>query len=75
MATALVHLKVEDMTQDELDAALDCATQVNTLKFTSRGDYEVCDDKKGLETASRAFIHSSHLVKGITLQNAPQAPS
>jgi len=56
MATALDHLKVEDLTPDELDAALDCAKQVGNLKFKTRGDYEVCDDRKGLETASSTFI-------------------
>ena len=56
MAIALEHLKVEDLTPDELDAALDCAKQVSNLKFKSRGDYEVCDDRKGLETTSGIFI-------------------
>jgi hypothetical protein len=56
MATVLEHLKVEHLTSDELDAALDCANQVSNLKFKSQGDYEVCNDRKGLETASGTFI-------------------
>jgi len=53
--TLFEHLRVVDLTQDVLDAALDCARQVNNLR-QSRGDYEVCDDKKGLEGASGTFI-------------------
>jgi hypothetical protein len=49
-------MKVEDLTSDDLDAALDCAKQVSNLKFQPRGDYEVCEDSKGLETASGIFI-------------------
>jgi len=56
MATALDHLKVEDLTPDELEAALDCAKQASNLEFKSQGDYEVCNDRKGLETASTKFI-------------------
>jgi hypothetical protein len=61
MATALKHLKVVDLTQDVLDAALDCVRQVNNLKFQSRGDYEVCDDGKGLKGASGALFPNSLL--------------
>lgn len=56
MATAFEHLKVAELTKDELDAALECGSQVNALKFRLQDDYKVCDDIKGLESASRRFI-------------------
>ena len=56
IATAFEHLKVADLTKDELDAALECEKQLNNLRFRQQDDYEVCDDNKGLESASRTFI-------------------
>jgi hypothetical protein len=56
MATVLEHLRVIDLGQDILEAASQCAEQVGKLKFQSRGDYEVCDDKTGLESASDIFV-------------------
>lgn len=56
MATTFQHLRVADLTKEELDAALECAKQADALRFRSQDDYEVCDDSKGLERASRKFI-------------------
>jgi len=56
MATAFKHLKVADLTKEELDAALECGIQLKALKFRPHDGYEVCDDNKGLENASRSFI-------------------
>lgn len=56
MAIALQHLKVVDLAEDVLTAASDCAKQAKGLQFQSRGDYEVCHDKQGLENASVTFI-------------------
>lgn len=47
MATALEYLKVEDLTPDELGAALDCAKQVSNLKFQSRATTKSAMTGKG----------------------------
>jgi len=56
MVTEFSHLQVADLTKEEHDAALECGTQLDTLRFRPQDDYEVCDDNEGLEIASRTFI-------------------
>lgn len=49
-------MKVADFTKEQVDAAIDCETNLRNLKFRSQDKYEVCDDSKGLESASGKFI-------------------
>jgi len=57
MAAALEHLKVTDLTKDEQDSAAECEEQLKTLKFIpSQAGYDVCDDPRGLQSASEKFI-------------------
>ncbi len=50
------HLKLEDLGEDVKKVLIDCGKQLRSAPFKDNGDFEVIDDRKTLEEASRDFV-------------------